>query len=122
MFAHLEALHGAGGNVLSQTFLSPWYCEGGGACRLVITGDSCSTWNAIGGFSNAKELLLNFNDRPIWQHRGRVSTAVWRRWQKSGSMVMAAVAMMMTMKTKVTEAEVAAFVIGHGFMAGNIAR
>ncbi len=30
MFAHLEALHGAGGNVLSQTFQSPWDCEGGG--------------------------------------------------------------------------------------------
>jgi hypothetical protein len=34
--------------------------------------------------------------------------AVWRRWQKSGSTVMAAVAMMMMMKTKVTAAEVAA--------------
>ncbi len=54
------------------------------------------------------ELLLDFNDRPIWQHRGRVSTAVWRRWQKSGSTVMAAMAMMMTMKTKVTAVEVAA--------------
>ncbi len=37
-----------------------------------------------------------------------VSMAVWRRWQKSGSTVMAAVAMMMMMKTKVTAAEVAA--------------
>jgi hypothetical protein len=25
-------------------------------------------------------LLLDFNDQPIWQHRSRVSTAVWRRW------------------------------------------
>jgi hypothetical protein len=33
---------------------------------------------------------------------------VWRQWQKSGSTVMAAVAMMMTMKRKVTAAEVAA--------------
>jgi hypothetical protein len=66
------------------------------------------TWNAIGGFSNAEELLLDFNDRPILQCRGRVSTAVWRRWQKSGSTVMAAVAIMMTMKKKVTVAEAAA--------------
>jgi hypothetical protein len=88
---------------------------------LVITGDSCSTWNAIGGFSNAKELLLDFNDGPIWQHRGRVSTAVWWRWQKSGSMVMAAVAVMITMKTKVTAAEVAALGQLGGSGGGSVA-
>ncbi len=88
---------------------------------MVITGDSCSTWNAIGGFSKAKELLLDFNDRPIWQHRGRVSTAVWRRRQKSGSTVMAAVAMMMTMKTKVTAVEVEALGQLGGSRGGSVA-
>jgi hypothetical protein len=64
--------------------------------------------------------LLVF-DQPIWQHCGRVLTAVWRRWQKSGSTVMAAVAMMMTMKTKVTAAEVAALGQLGGSGGGSVA-
>jgi hypothetical protein len=66
-------------------------------------------------------LLLDFNDRPIWQHHGRVSTAVWQWWQKSGSTVMVAVAMMMMMKTKMTAAEVAALGQLGGSGGGSVA-
>ncbi len=47
--------------------------------------------------------------------------AVWQRWQKSGSMVMVAVAMMMTIKTKVTAAEVAALGQLGGSRGGSVA-
>ncbi len=56
----MQSLTHTKGNVLSQMLLLPWDCGGwGGRTGLSLLAAATAKWNAIGGLSNAKELLLD---------------------------------------------------------------
>ncbi len=56
----MQSLSHTDGNMLSQMPLLPWDCGGwGGHPGLSLLAAATTAWNAIGGLSNAKELLLD---------------------------------------------------------------
>ncbi len=56
----MQSLTRTKGNVLSQMLLLPWDCAGWGGCAGPSSlAAATATWNAIGGLSDAKELLLD---------------------------------------------------------------
>jgi hypothetical protein len=56
----MQSLTHIKGNMLSQTLLLPWDCGGWGRrAGLSLLAAATAVWNAIGGLSDAKELLVD---------------------------------------------------------------